>query len=76
MSDCDVEYLRILHLAHQTMLSRVEAGLQALMKAAKVPEFCLLKEVLQDKPREVPKLSLPPVDLKTFDSLLTRKEEQ
>jgi len=75
-TECDVEYLRILHLAHETMLSRVEAGLEALMKAGKVPELSLLKELVQEKAPEVPEVNLPPVDLKSFDSLLTRKEEQ
>jgi hypothetical protein len=67
----EVAYLRLLHLAANTLESDVEAALALLMEAGEVPDPDRAKALLgMEKPAEVPAIEPLQVDLKEFDGLL------
>lgn len=68
----EVDYLRLLHLAANTLECDVEAALALLMEAGSVPEPDRVKALLGlEKPAEVPAIEPLQVDLAEFDGLLT-----
>lgn len=69
----DLAYLKILHLAAATSEVDVEAALAMLLDAKQVPDVELVRE-LAGTPKasvRVPEMSVPEVDLATYDELLT-----
>ena len=68
----EVDYLRLLHLAANTLECDVEAALVLLMAEGAVPTPDRVKVLLGlEKPAEVPALAALQVDLSEFDDLLT-----
>ena len=68
----EVDYLRLLHLAANTLECDVEAALVLLMEEGAVPEADQVKALLGiEKPAEVPAIEPLKVDLTEFDGLLT-----
>lgn len=64
----EVEYLRLLHLAANTLESEVHAALEVILEAGRLPEAALVKELLaSDKPVQIPELMVPNVDLSEYD---------
>jgi len=68
--EADINYLRILHLAASTMESEVEAALKLLLDDGVVPEIDRVKALVSPPEPEHPELSLPEVDLSSYDGLL------
>lgn len=68
----DLEYLRILHLAASTHEADVEAALELLLgEGGAVTSEAVKAIVLAAPQNEVPALSLAPVDLGSYDALLS-----
>lgn len=68
---CELAYLRLLHLAANTLECDVEAALVLLMENGEVPEPERAKALLgMEKPAEVPAIEPLQVDLSEFDGLL------
>jgi len=68
--EADLTYLRILNLAKQNGLKKVEHALKPFLDKQKAPAYEELKALVEEKPHEVPQLELDPVDLSQYDSLL------
>jgi len=66
----DIEYLRVLHLAASTMESEVEAALELLLPDAGLRGADQVKALVAPQKPQVPELSMPTVDLKSYDDLL------
>jgi len=66
----DLEYLRVLHLAAQTFQHEVEAALELLLGAGKLPTFAEVRSVVAHRKPEVPDLAPLKVDLADYDALL------
>ena len=67
----DVEYLRILHLAAETMESKVEAALESHLTRSELPLSDRIKEIVDPSEPEVPELAPLDVDLGEYDQLLS-----
>jgi hypothetical protein len=68
----DVEYLRILHLAASTMESEVAVALELLLSSpGGVTSADQVKAMVSPEQPTVPILSIPEVDLSTYDGLLS-----
>ncbi|MCP4035584.1 MAG: transposase family protein, partial [bacterium] len=70
----DVEYLRSLNLAAETMESTVEAVLADLLAQGEVPFADQVKARVAPEEAEVPDMAAPDVDLESYDSLLEEQE--
>ena len=68
----DVEYVRVLHLAASTMESTVEAALAKLLCSGSAFDYAKVKALASPRPRSVPQLSVPQVDLTQYDLMLGR----
>jgi len=66
----DVEYLRSLNLAAQTMESKVEEALASLLDQGEVPLADRVKELVAPEELEVPQIAVLAVDLDEYDELL------
>ena len=71
----DLEYLRILQLASQTMESEVQAALELLLTAGELPRAVQVRELVEPSTHDVPDLPVPVVDLNGYDKLLGGLEE-
>ena len=68
----DVEYVRILHLAAQTMEANVDSALSLLLEAGKPFDCAAVKDLAEPKAPEAPALVMSgKPDLKIYDGLLT-----
>ena len=68
----DVEYVRILHLAAQTMEANVDSALSLLLEAGQPFDYGEVRELAEPKPPQAPVLVLSgKPDLKIYDGLLT-----
>lgn len=68
----DLEYLRLLHLAASTQEADVEAALELLLGEGRAVTSEAVKGIVLAAPeKEVPALSLAPVDLGSYDALLS-----
>ncbi len=67
---CDIEYVRILHLAASTMESTVEHALQQLLDEGVSFDFALVKERVAPERPAVPEVTIPQPDLSRYDALL------
>lgn len=72
----DIEYLRILNLAAETMESSVEATLAMILEADSVPLAESVKELVAPDQAQVPDIAVPDVDLESYDSLLEEQYEE
>ena len=70
----DLEYLRILQLAAQTMECEVETALELLLNEGRLPLVDRVKSLVEPSTPEVPDLAVLVVDLGEYDKLLTEKE--
>jgi hypothetical protein len=66
----DLEYLRVLHLAAATLQHEVEAAVELLLEAGKLPTLGEVRSLLSDRKSEVPELEPLAVDLSGYDELL------
>lgn len=71
----DLEYLRILQIASQTMESEVQAALELLLNAGDVPRAVQVRELVKPSSPEVPDLPALVVDLNGYDKLLGEERE-
>ena len=71
----DIEYVRCLHLAAQTMESDVEQALMMLLQMDTVPVADQVKELVAPEKPAVPEVSTPAVDLRGYDKLLVISQE-
>ena len=68
----DVEYVRILHLAAQTMEATVDSALSLLLEAGQPFDYSEVRDLAEPKVPEAPLLTLSgQPDLKIYDRLLT-----
>jgi hypothetical protein len=66
----DLEYLRCLQLAAETMESEVEAALSLHLEGGRLPTAQAIEDIVRPKPPAIPELSMPGVDLRSYDALL------
>lgn len=66
----DIEYLRLLELAADTMEAEVETALQLLLDANEIPSADQVRELVAPEAPTVPLLEVPQVDLTPYDALL------
>ena len=66
----DVEYVRILHLAAQTMESRVDEVLRGLLSRREPFDYAQVRRLVDPEPPPVPEIRLAPPDLGVYDRLL------
>lgn len=71
----DLEYLRILQIASQTMESEVQAALELLLSAGTMPRAVQVRELVDPSAPAVPDLPVLAVDLNGYDMLLGKLEE-
>jgi hypothetical protein len=71
----DLEYLRILQIASQTMESEVQAALELLLSSGTVPRAVQVRELVDLSVPQVPDLPVLAVDLNGYDKLLGTLEE-
>ena len=72
----DVEYLRTLNLAAETMESSVEEALVGMLEAGEVPLADSVKALVAPEEAQVPDIDVPDVDLEGYDSLLEERYEE
>ena len=70
----DLDYLRILKLAAETMQCEVEAILEQLTADGKVPRFAAVESQQRPEPHPVPALAPLIADLAPYDALLQGEE--
>ncbi len=70
----DLDYLRLLKLAAETMQCEVEAILEQLAEKGDVPRFAVVEAQLRPEPQPVPTLTPLIVDLAGYDALLQSEE--
>jgi len=68
----DLEYLRCLRLAAETMESEVEVALALLLESGALPIERRVRELVKRDPPAVPEVVIDPVDLTGYDALLNR----
>lgn len=66
----DIEYVRILKLAADTMESDVEAALSGLLKANQKFDYALVESTVRPRQPDIPVISIPAPDLQCYDQLL------
>lgn len=71
----DLEYLRVLHLAASTMEAEVEAALELILDANKLPDGDSVKALVSPHVTQLPEMRKPVVDLKVYDALLAATEQ-
>ncbi|MBW1688163.1 MAG: IS21 family transposase [Deltaproteobacteria bacterium] len=67
--EADVEYLRVLHLAARTLESEVETALELLLTDKTLPLADHVRALVEPATPRVPELTVPTVDLSTYDGL-------
>ena len=72
----DVEYLRSLHLAAETMESKVETALATLLDEHTLPLAERVKDLVAPEEPEIPEMVPPEVDLDDYDALLAPQERE
>ena len=70
----DLEYLRCLQLAAETMECEVELALSLLLEEQRLPTAEAVKELTQSDTPVVPEVSIDAVDLTSYDALLGQRE--
>ena len=71
----DVEYLRILNLAAETLESSVEATLVEMLETGVLPIAERVRSLVAPEQAQVPDIAVPDVDLEGYDSLLDLEEQ-
>jgi hypothetical protein len=72
----EIEYLRILLLAAETMESKVEAALTCELRKGATPSADVLRAIIKPIEPDVPALVIPPADLSSYDELLSAPIEE
>lgn len=72
----ELEYLRVLHLAAATLQHEVEAPIELLLAAGKLPTFAAVRALISDRTPEVPQLTPLAVDLSSYDELLVAEQQR
>ncbi len=70
----DLEYLRCLQLAAETMECEVEAALSLVLEDGRLPTAQLVKELVEPEKPQIPAVSIEDIDLGSYDSLLEYSE--
>jgi hypothetical protein len=70
----DLEYLRCLQLAAETMECEVETALWLLLEDSRLPTSQLVKDLVRPEKPKIPVVSIQEVDLRSYDSLLEHNE--
>ena len=70
----DLEYLRCLQLAAETMECEVETALSLLLDDGRLPTAQAVKDLVRPETPVVPAVSIPEVDLTSYDTLLEENE--
>jgi transposase InsO family protein len=70
----DIEYVRVLQLAATTMEADVEAALELLLSAKRLPRLDDVKALVAPERPSIPDLDVPQVDLGEYDELLDTEE--
>lgn len=73
--EADIEYLRVLHLAAETMESDVEAAISQILASGAVPCADRVKARVAPERPAVPDLPAPSVELGKYDELLEQPAE-
>jgi hypothetical protein len=71
----DLQYLRILLLAAETMESQVEVELERLLEEGRLIDVEEVRAAIAPREPEVPRMEAPLVDLKQYDELLDHAVE-
>lgn len=71
----DLEYLRCLQLAAETMECEVETALSLLLEEKQLPTAQAVKELVRPETPTVPAVSIGGVDLRSYDALLGAQME-
>ena len=66
----DLEYVRILHLAADTLEGPVERALEQLLATGEPFDYAALKAIAKPEPVAVPALRIPAPDLGVYDAML------
>jgi hypothetical protein len=66
----DLEYLRVLHLAAETLEHEVEAAVELLLGEDRLPTVDAVRSLVSERPPEVPEMAPLAVDLASYDELL------
>ena len=66
----DVEYVRILHLAANTMEIQVDRALKELLTGGDRFDYATVKALAQPEKHEIPQVSIPEPVLETYDRLM------
>lgn len=66
----DLRYLRVLHLAASTMESEVEAAVALLLETGEEVSFDRVKGLIETSPGPVPEVSVPALELGSYDELV------
>lgn len=72
--EADLEYLRCLQLAAETMECEVETALSLLLEDGRLPTAQAVKDLVAPQTPVVPAVSIEEVDLASYDSLLQQSE--
>lgn len=71
---CDLEYIRLLHLAASTSEHEVELALELLLEEGLMPGLDEVRALVQPANVHLPQLQEPKVELGVYDGLLTKRE--
>lgn len=66
----DLQYLRVLLLAAETLESQVEAVLERHLDEGRLIDVEVVRAAVAPRQPEIPRVEAPPVDLKQYDELL------
>ena len=69
----DLEYLRVLQLAAETMECEVETAISLLLEQGEVPTAAAIKDLVRPEAPAIPEVVVNAVDLGIYDSLLDRQ---
>ncbi len=73
--NADLEYLRCLQLAAETMECEVETALSLLLEEDRLPTAQAVKDLVRPETPVVPEVSIEDVDLTSYDALLHQELE-
>ncbi len=67
----NIDYVRILKHAADTMQEEVDLALVLLLESNEIPRWSRVIELIPEKKCDIPIIQMPPVDLKEYDTLLS-----
>lgn len=72
----DLDYLRVLHLAAETMQCEVEAALELVLDEGRLPRYEAVRSLVSVREPEIPAMEPLAVDLAGYDALLVTEAGQ